>query len=272
MRILITGGCGGIGMAIADAFAKAEQLAKAEQFAKDEAAKTGQPTKHQIILADLQLAVAQQKAQELSQRTGAEVTAVHLDLASQTSIDAMMAQVGTIDVLVNNAGIQHVARLDEFPEQQWQLLLQVMLTGPAMLTKACLPQMRAQGFGRVINIGSIHALVASPFKSAYVAAKHGLLGFSKVVALENADFDFTINTICPAYVRTPLVDAQIAAQCKEHQLSEQQVIEQIMLAPMPQKAFIGVDEIAETALFLTQKAARHITAQTLVLDGGWTAR
>ena len=114
--------------------------------------------------------------------------------------------------------------------------------------------------------------MASPFKSAYVAAKHGLLGFSKVVALENANFDFTINTICPAYVRTPLVDQQIAAQSKEHNLTEQQVIDQIMLAPMPQKAFIGVDEIASTAAFLCEPAARHITAQTLVLDGGWTAR
>ncbi len=168
--------------------------------------------------------------------------------------------------------MQHVARLEDFPEQKWQQLLQVMLTGPAMLTKAVLPRMQQQGFGRVINIGSIHALVASPFKSAYVAAKHGLLGFSKVVALENANFDFTINTICPAYVRTPLVDQQIAAQSKEHNLTEQQVIEQIMLAPMPQKAFIGVDEIASTAAFLCEPAARHITAQTLVLDGGWTAR
>ena len=147
-----------------------------------------------------------------------------------------------------------------------------MLTGPAMLSKALLPGMRSRGFGRIVNIGSIHALVASPFKSAYVAAKHGLLGFSKVVALENADKDITINTICPAYVRTPLVESQIAAQCKEHNLTEQQVIDQIMLAPMPQKAFIGVDEIAATALFLCQPATRHMTAQTLVLDGGWTAR
>jgi 3-hydroxybutyrate dehydrogenase len=250
MRILITGGCGGIGLALAQHFAEQQ---------------------HHVILADLHLAQAALHAQNLTNQ-GFSASSVALDLASQPSIDSMIAEIGPIDVLINNAGLQHVARLDEFPEQKWQLLLQVMLTGPAMLTKALLPGMRERNFGRVINIGSIHALVASPFKSAYVAAKHGLLGFSKVVALENADFDFTINTICPAYVRTPLVDAQIAAQCKEHKLSEQQVIEQIMLAPMPQKAFIGVDEIAETALFLTQKATRHMTAQTLVLDGGWTAR
>ncbi len=250
MRVLITGGSGGIGFAVAQAYA-----AQGDE----------------VILADINLAVAEQKAAELV-ATGAKASALLLDLTSQDSIEQAAKAAGQVDVLVNNAGIQHVARLEEFPEHKWQQLLQVMLTGPAMLSKALLPGMRSRGFGRIVNIGSIHALVASPFKSAYVAAKHGLLGFSKVVALENADIDFTINTICPAYVRTPLVDAQIAAQCKEHQLSESEVIEKIMLAPMPQKAFIGVDEIAATAIFLTTAPARHITAQTLVLDGGWTAR
>ena len=250
MRVLITGGSGGIGFAVAQAYA-----AQGDE----------------VILADINLAVAEQKAAELV-ATGAKASALLLDLTSQDSIEQAVKAAGQVDVLVNNAGIQHVARLEEFPEHKWQQLLQVMLTGPAMLSKALLPGMRSRGFGRIVNIGSIHALVASPFKSAYVAAKHGLLGFSKVVALENADIDFTINTICPAYVRTPLVDAQIAAQCKEHQLSESEVIEKIMLAPMPQKAFIGVDEIAATAIFLTTAPARHITAQTLVLDGGWTAR
>lgn len=250
MRVLITGGSGGIGFAVAQAYA-----AQGDE----------------VILADINLAVAEQKVAELV-ATGAKASALLLDLTSQDSIENTAAAAGQVDVLVNNAGIQHVARLEEFPEHKWQQLLQVMLTGPAMLSKSLLPGMRSRGFGRIVNIGSIHALVASPFKSAYVAAKHGLLGFSKVVALENADIDFTINTICPAYVRTPLVDAQIAAQCKEHQLSETEVIEKIMLAPMPQKAFIGVDEIAATAVFLTTAAARHITAQTLVLDGGWTAR
>lgn len=250
MRIVITGGSGGIGFAIATQCANAG---------------------HQVILADLDVALAEQKASQL-QAQGLAVQALALNLAEQSSIEQLAAQLGPVDVLINNAGVQHVARLDEFPEHKWQLLLQVMLTGPAMLSKALLPGMRERGFGRIINIGSIHALIASPFKSAYVAAKHGLLGFSKVVALENADFDFTINTVCPAYVRTPLVDAQIAAQCKEHGLTEQQVIEQIMLAPMPQKAFIDVSEIADTVLFLLAPGARHITAQTLVLDGGWTAR
>lgn len=249
MKVLITGGCGGIGFAVAEHFGRLG---------------------HHVILADINAQQLESRQQELT-AAGYKASSVVLNLMEQASIEAC-ASAFDIDILINNAGVQHVARLEDFPEDKWQQLLQVMLTGPAMLTKAVLPRMQQQGFGRVINIGSIHALVASPFKSAYVAAKHGLLGFSKVVALENGNFDFTINTICPAYVRTPLVEQQIAAQCKEHNLTEQQVIEQIMLAPMPQKAFIGVDEIASTAAFLCEPAARHITAQTLVLDGGWTAR
>ncbi len=249
MNVLITGGTGGIGFAVAEHFGRLG---------------------HHVILADINSSQLDSRQQELT-AAGYQASSILLNLMEQSSIEAC-AHAYQIDILINNAGVQHVARLEDFPEQKWQQLLQVMLTGPAMLTKAVLPRMQQQGFGRVINIGSIHALVASPFKSAYVAAKHGLLGFSKVVALENANFDFTINTICPAYVRTPLVDQQIAAQSKEHNLTEQQVIDQIMLAPMPQKAFIGVDEIASTAAFLCEPAARHITAQTLVLDGGWTAR
>jgi len=248
MNVLITGGTGGIG------FAVAQQLGREG---------------HVVILADLNAeALAAKQQQLLAEGITAQIQL--LDITQQHSIDAC-AQL-PVDVLVNNAGIQHVSRLDEFPPEKWAQLIQVMLTGPAMPSRALLPGMRQRGFGRIINIGSIHALVASPFKSAYVAAKHGLLGFSKVVALENADIDFTINTICPAYVRTPLVDAQIDAQCREHNLTPEQVINQIMLAPMPQKAFIGVDEIADTVAFLLTPAARHITAQTLVLDGGWTAR
>ncbi len=249
MNVLITGGTGGIGFAVAEHFGRLG---------------------HHVILADINSSQLDSRQQELT-AAGYQASSILLNLMEQSSIEAC-AHAYQIDILINNAGVQHVARLEDFPEDKWQQLLQVMLTGPAMLTKAVLPRMQQQGFGRVINIGSIHALVASPFKSAYVAAKHGLLGFSKVVALENANFDFTINTICPAYVRTPLVDQQIAAQSKEHNLTEQQVIDQIMLAPMPQKAFIGVDEIASTAAFLCEPAARHITAQTLVLDGGWTAR
>ena len=249
MRAVITGGTGGIGFAIANHFGKAG---------------------YQVVLADLNQALLQQKTAELNNQ-GIAADYCVLDVTDQAAITECAARFPA-DILVNNAGIQHVARLEDFPPEKWALLINVMLTGPAMLTRAMLPDMRNNNFGRVINIGSIHAVIASPFKSAYVAAKHGLLGFSKVVALENADKNFTINTICPAYVKTPLVEQQIAAQAKEHNLTEQQVIEQIMLAPMPQKAFIDVSEIAEMAAFLCQDGARHMTAQALILDGGWTAR
>ena len=249
MQVLITGASGGIGFAIADYFASAG---------------------HNVILADVNQQALDSKVAALRAK-GADAEAILLDVTDSAAIERCGKHY-QIDVLINNAGIQHVARLEDFPPQKWQQLINVMLTGPAMLSRAVLPGMRERNFGRIINIGSIHALVASPFKSAYVAAKHGLLGFSKVVALENGDKNITINTICPAYVKTPLVEQQIAAQAKEHNLSEQQVIEQIMLAPMPQKAFIGVDEIAATAGFLCSDGARHMTAQTLVLDGGWTAR
>lgn len=249
MRIVVTGGTGGIGFAIAEHFARQQ---------------------HQVVIADLQQQLIDKKVQQLIQQ-GFNASGIVLDVTCPDSIARCVEQFPA-EVLVNNAGIQHVSRLEDFPPEKWQQLINVMLTGPAMLSRAMLPGMRARNYGRIINVGSIHALVASPFKSAYVAAKHGLLGFSKVVALENADINFTINTICPAYVKTPLVEQQISAQAKEHNLTEQQVIEQIMLAPMPQKAFIGIDEIAATAVFLCSDAARHMTAQTLVLDGGWTAR
>jgi 3-hydroxybutyrate dehydrogenase len=177
----------------------------------------------------------------------------------------------SVELLINDAGLQHVARLEDFPEERWDLLLDVMLKGPFLLTQAVLPGMRAAGFGRIVNIGSIHSLVASPFKSAYVAAKHGLLGLSKVLSLETADADITVNTVCPAYIRTPLVDAQIAAQARAHGISEQEVIERIMLEPMPKKQFITAQEVAATIEFLASSAARNITGQTIVIDGGWTA-
>jgi 3-hydroxybutyrate dehydrogenase len=175
-------------------------------------------------------------------------------------------------VLINNAGIQHVSRIEDFPADKWQQLINIMLVGPALLTQAFLPAMRKQNYGRIINVGSIHSLVASPYKSAYVAAKHGLLGFAKTIALETSDCDVTINTLCPAYVKTPLVEKQIAAQAKENNLTEEEVITKIMLEPMPKKQFVSVEELADTASFLMSPSARNITGQTMVLDGGWTAR
>jgi 3-hydroxybutyrate dehydrogenase len=147
-----------------------------------------------------------------------------------------------------------------------------MLGGAVRLTRACLPGMRRRGFGRIVLIGSIHSLVASPYKSAYVAAKHALVGFSKALALETGDVDITINTVCPSYIRTPLVDAQIAAQAMAHGISEDEVIRKIMLEPMPKKAFITVAEVAAAIDYLVSPAARNVTGQTITIDGGWTAR
>lgn len=225
---------------------------------------------YQVLVTDLNAEAAEAVASELREQ-GLAATGYKLDVSSQEEIDALASQVRT-DILINNAGLQYVAKLESFPADKWRLLMDVLLVGPAMLTRAFLPQMKSRGFGRIVNIGSIHALVASPYKSAYVAAKHGLLGFAKVVALETAEFDITINTICPSYVKTPLVEKQITQQALEHGISEDEVIRNIMLEPMPKKAFIEMSELCASVGFLLSDAARNMTGQTLVLDGGWTAR
>jgi 3-hydroxybutyrate dehydrogenase len=226
---------------------------------------------HRVIISDLESHAAQAVAEAVRQ-AGYQAAAVELDITQPSQIKAAVAQAGPIDVLINNAGLQHVARLEEFPEERWRMLVAVMLTGAADMTRAVLPGMRHAGYGRIINIGSIHCLVASAFKSAYVAAKHGLVGFSKTIALETADVDITINTICPAYVRTPLVDRQIAAQAREHGLPEDRVISDIMLKPMPKKTFISIEEVAALIEYLMSDAARNVTAQAIAIDGGWTAQ
>ena len=206
--------------------------------------------------------------------SSAESVAYELDVSCDDHVDRFVQETTdrNIGVLINNAGLQHVAPLEEFAPTQWEQLVDVMLTGACRMTRAMLPGMREREFGRIINIGSIHSLVASPFKSAYIAAKHGLLGLSKAVALETAEMDITINTICPSYIRTPLVDAQIAAQMKVHHLTEDEVIDKIMLQPMPKKSFITVEEIAGTIEFLISPHARNITGQAIAIDGGWTAQ
>lgn len=251
-NVLITGGASGIGFGIA------EHLGSLG---------------HHIIIADINLAAAT-KAVALLHKQNIEASAVELDVTNMQAVADLPNNLLplNVDVLINNAGIQHVSKLEDFPPEKWQLLINIMLVAPAMLSQALLPQMRKQNYGRIINIGSVHSVVASPFKSAYVAAKHGLLGFAKTLALETGDCDVTVNTLCPAYVKTPLVENQIAAQAIENGISEQEVVETIMLAPMPKKAFIGIDELAATAAFLLSNEARNITAQALVIDGGWTAR
>lgn len=248
---LITGAASGIGAGIA------AQLAEAGRH---------------IIVSDLNLEAAEAVAEKI-RADGGSAEAVVLDVTSDASVAAALAAISRpVDVLVNNAGLQHVSPLEEFPIEKWDFLIQVMLVGVARLTRAVLPGMRERGFGRIVNIGSIHALVASPFKSAYVAAKHGLVGFSKVIALETADTDITINTVCPSYVKTPLVDKQIADQARTRSIPEAEVIGQIMLKPMPKGVFIEIDELAGVTAFLSSPAARNMTGQTLVLDGGWTVQ
>jgi len=179
---------------------------------------------------------------------------------------------GGVDVLVNNAGFQHVAPLEEFPLEVWQKMLAVMLTAPFLLTKAFLPGMKERGWGRIINIGSIHSTVASPYKAAYVSAKHGLFGLTKVTALEAGPFGVTANLVCPAYVRTPLVEGQIADQAKSLGIPEEEVVEKVMLEPAAIKRLLEPAEVAALALFLATDAARSITGACLPMDLGWTAR
>ena len=225
-----------------------------------------------VVVSDLKLDDAESVAASI-RGSGGSAEGLALDVTSDDSVGAALAAVSRpVDVLVNNAGLQYVAPLEQFPPQKWDYLIQVMLTGVARLTRAVLPGMRQRGFGRIVNMGSIHSLVASPYKSAYVAAKHGLVGFSKAIALETADTDITINTICPSYVKTPLVDQQIAAQARTHGMAESEVVERIMLKPMPKAVFIGFDELAGITSFLLSPAARNITGQMIVVDGGWTVQ
>jgi 3-hydroxybutyrate dehydrogenase len=224
---------------------------------------------HHLVVTDVAPGPAEAVAREILDAGGSAEARV-LDVTSDASIAAALAASPPVDVLVNNAGLQHVAPLEEFPMEKWDFLVQVMLVGVARLTRAVLPGMRERGFGRIVNIGSIHSLVASPYKSAYVAAKHGLVGFSKVVALETATTDITINTICPTYVKTPLVDRQIADQARARGIPESQVVSDVMLKPMPKGVFITFEELAGITAFLMSPAARNITGHTIDVDGGWT--
>ena len=198
---------------------------------------------------------------------------------SVTEYDQMVEMVakakeafGGVHILINNAGIQHVAPVDEFPEDKWDEIMSIILSSAFHTTKAALPAMKAKGWGRVINTGSMHSLVASPFKSAYNAAKHGLAGFSKTVALEVATQGITVNNICPGYVWTSLVENQIPDTMKARGLTREQVINDVLLANQPQKKFVQVEQLAALAVFLCRDEASAITGTNLSVDGGWTAQ
>jgi 3-hydroxybutyrate dehydrogenase len=187
-------------------------------------------------------------------------------------VERAVRDCGGADILVNNAGLQHVAPIEEFPEERWEYLVRVMLVGAFYLTKYAIPRMYAKGWGRVINVSSVHGLVASPYKSAYVAAKHGLNGLTKAIALEAAEKGVTVNAICPSYVRTPLVTQQIADQARVHGISEEAVLRDIMMAPAALKRLLEPSEVAAYVTFLCSEAAAGITGSLQVIDCGWTAR
>jgi 3-hydroxybutyrate dehydrogenase len=197
------------------------------------------------------------------------------DMLKPDTIAAMLRKAierfGAVDVLVNNAGIQHVAPVDEFPIDKWDAIIAINLSSAFHATRAALPAMKKKRWGRIINIASAHALVASPFKSAYVAAKHGIAGFTKTVALEVAQQGITANAICPGYVRTPLVEKQIPDQAKARGISEEAVVRDVILAAQPTKQFVSVEEVADLAAFLCTDGAASITGAMLSIDGGWTA-
>jgi 3-hydroxybutyrate dehydrogenase len=252
---VITGSTSGIGLGIARAFAAAGANVMLNGF--------GDPA----ILAAL--------CDELAVRPG-QVRHHRADMAEPVQVAELVrateAAFGAVDILVNNAGIQHVAPVDEFPDDQWAAIQAINFNAAFHATKAALPGMKARQWGRVLNIASAHGLVASPFKSAYVAAKHGLVGFTKSVALEVAEAGITCNAICPGYVRTPLVEKQIEAQAQVHNLPRDRVIREVILAAQPTKRFVEVEEVAALALFLCGDAAKSITGAALAIDGGWTAR
>jgi 3-hydroxybutyrate dehydrogenase len=224
-----------------------------------------------VLFADVNAAQGERVAADFS--TGLFQRA---DIAKQADCEALVARAvrefGGVDILVNNAGLQHVAPVEEFPVETWERLVHIMLFGAFYLTRAVLPHMYARKWGRIVNIASVHGLVASPYKSAYVAAKHGLVGFTKTVALEAAEKGVTVNAVCPSYVRTPLVEKQIADQAKVHGISEDAVVREIMLAPAAIKRLLEPSEVAAYVRFLCSDEASGITGATQVIDAGWTAR
>jgi 3-hydroxybutyrate dehydrogenase len=211
----------------------------------------------------------------LERETGSRIAYDGANLADPEQASAMIgrvtAQLGQIDILVNNAGIQFVSPLEDFPAERWNAILALNLSAVFHLSKAVFAGMKARKFGRIINVASAHGLVASPFKAAYVAAKHGVVGLTKVIALEGAEQGVTANAICPGYVWTPLVEKQIDDQAKAHKISREEVIRDVLLAQQPNKKFATVEELGALAVFLASDAAASITGTALPVDGGWTA-
>ncbi|MFP3942372.1 MAG: 3-hydroxybutyrate dehydrogenase [Alphaproteobacteria bacterium] len=254
-RALVTGSTSGIGLGIARALAEAG--AAVALNGRSSETEAGEALESVRANADAQIHYVQA---DLSTGKGAD-----------TLFESAREALGGVDILVNNAGVQHVAPLAEFPPDKWDLILSLNLSAAFHATRLALPGMTESGWGRIVNIASAHALVASPFKAAYVAAKHGLLGLTKVTALEVAEHDITCNAICPGYVRTPLVEKQIDAQAKAHGIPREDVIRDVILKPQPNKRFATEEEIGALTVFLCSPSGRPITGAALPVDGGWTA-
>ncbi len=210
-------------------------------------------------------------AREIAEATGVTARYIQADMSKGEQCRDLIAKAGACDILVNNAGIQHVAPIDEFPVEKWDAIIAINMNSAFHTTAAALPVMRAAGWGRVINIASAHGLTASPYKAAYIAAKHGVVGMTKTVALETAQEQITANAICPGYVLTPLVESQIPDTAKKYDMSEDEVKKKVILERQPSKEFATVEQLGGTTVFLCSDAAAQITGTTISVDGGWTA-
>ena len=210
-------------------------------------------------------------AEKIAKETGVTARYIKADMSKGDECRKLVEEAGACDILVNNAGIQNVAAIDEFPAEKWDAIIAINMNSTFHTMAAALPMMRKAGWGRVVNVASAHGLRASPFKSAYVTAKHGVVGMTKVAALETAKESITVNAICPGYVLTPLVEKQILDTAKEYGISEDEAVEKVILAKQPSKEFATVEQIAGIAVFLCSSAADQITGTTISADGGWTA-
>lgn len=248
---VITGSNSGIGLGIAHEMAKAGADVVLNSF-------TDSDDDHKL-------------AADMAAEHGVSVRYIKADMSKGEDCRALIEKSGGCDILVNNAGIQFVAPIDEFPTEKWDAIIAINLSSAFHTTAAALPVMRERGWGRVVNIASAHGLTASPFKSAYIAAKHGIVGMTKTVALETAGENITANAICPGYVLTPLVEKQIPDTMKEYGMDRETVIREVMLARQPSKQFATVAQIGGTSVFLCSDAAAQITGTTISVDGGWTA-
>ncbi len=248
---IITGSTSGIGLGVAHELARLGANVVINSFSNTDA-------DHAI-------------AKEIADSFGVTATYIQADMSKGDQCRALIEKAGGCDILVNNAGIQHVAPIDEFPVEKWDAIIAINMNSAFHTTAAALPVMRERGWGRVVNIASAHGLTASPFKSAYVTAKHGVVGMTKVVALETAKEDITANAICPGYVLTPLVEAQTSDTAKKYDMTEEEAIEKVILDRQPSRQFATVEQIGGTAVFLCSDAAAQITGTTISVDGGWTA-